>query len=470
MQAFRIAFHVDSPGRAGDDTAPERLGAAGVALWRSMMMRVWWERAALPVALVLALAACGTGQGSGSDVGGTPPDAASADVVADAVVDLGERNPDVPGETGPDTARDVWPADGAASDLTLPDDDGTLDLDVGPAQDVPPAVDAPDPTDAPDTQSTADAEDAPDASDNLEPQDAAEDEGAPACGGLVHGTDPNCQDCLDLDCCDAFRSCAQDATCRSCVVDGVTSNCMANTPWLEAVTCIDDRCATECAPPPVGLVCDSGFATGDAECGTCLTAGCCDAYQGCTSDLACLRCLNDETAIGCDANTLYRATFDCRARECAVACDVEPPPDPGAICTSGMWAMDVPCGNCAGTNCCEWFLNCAYDAVCRACWEGTSTFGCTENPWLEAVKQCVSRECNPTCGGLLGGTCGTDTWIPGTQACNDCAHANCCGPYGACTADDTCLGCLFNPSGCVPNVLRDAVDACLDTACADFCN
>ena len=95
--------------------------------------------------------------------------------------------------------------------------------------------------------------------------------------------------------------------------------------------------------------------------------------------------------------------------------------------------------------------------------------GCAENPWLPAAQQCVSQKCNATCGGLLGGTCGTDTWLPGSQACRDCADANCCGPYGACTADDTCLACLLDPAGCVPNALRDAVDACLDAACAASC-
>lgn len=432
------------------------------------MKRSWRERAALSCALVLVLAACGSGTDGGTDLGGADPGGSPDVVTTDADADVATPRPDLPDGTGPDVAADAAPGDEAAPDPASPDEDLASGEDEGPAEVAEP-IDAPDPDDADDAPTADDTGDAPDPVDAADAPDPAGDVGVADCGGLDPDLAPACAGCLHEECCEAFSACALDATCRNCVEGAVTSACLESSPWMAAMACLDDRCEAECAAPPVGPVCDSGFDTGDATCGTCLTAHCCDTYRTCVDDIGCLRCLNDGTAAGCDTGARYQAAIDCRARECAVACGVELPPDPGAICTSGLWARDVPCGDCAGANCCVWFLSCANDPGCKACWDGTTTFGCAENPWLPAAQQCVSQKCNATCGGLLGGTCGTDTWLPGSQACRDCADANCCGPYGACTADDTCLACLLDPAGCVPNALRDAVDACLDAACAASC-
>jgi hypothetical protein len=71
--------------------------------------------------------------------------------------------------------------------------------------------------------------------------------------------------------------------------------------------------------------------------------------------------------------------------------------------------------------------------------------------------------------------CGGSVVYPFFMACADCLNASCCTPWSACESNSFCSNhCMYddpssNPQCCQAGSLYHAVDACIDTSCANEC-
>lgn len=113
----------------------------------------------------------------------------------------------------------------------------------------------------------------------------------------------DCADCIEAHCCEPAARCAEDFTCKPCIMPGDRTVCNAPAPAAadELISCLHAHCTDVCAPPFVDRLGDAGceappaeppsggacvaFASANVSCNPVTNQGCgpqeaCDVLEG----------------------------------------------------------------------------------------------------------------------------------------------------------------------------------------------
>lgn len=428
----------------------------------------------VPLAVALALAACGdseTGSGAVSDTGETDDVAASdtgADTRTDAAPDVEDSGVDAEPDTEPDTEPD---AEDAGTDAVI---------DIGPT----PCAD--DQCDIDDTcWDNGDAN--PDnpceaclvvvARDAWSPDDAASCDDGDACtrddacmdGACVGTVDP----CDDGDPC-TTGSCDPDT--GACTQATNDAPCSDGDPCTVGDVCVDGACTAggeDLACPTDDNPCTVSFCDPSAGCGVeALSDVPCDDGDPCTVGDVCLEgaCIAGAEPLSCDDGSV------CTIDRCipGVGCD--------SVSIADRCSDDNPCTD----ETCDAELGCIYPFNSEPCDDGslcTSDDTCAEGLCVGAPvpfddgNLCTDDACDPAIGPVS---------VPNADDCDDgdactvgdvCAEGGCepgvdpliCDDENLCT-DDTCdaaEGCVFTPNTapCDDGDVCTVDDTCGDGSC-----
>jgi hypothetical protein len=144
--------------------------------------------------------------------------------------------------------------------------------------------------------------------------------------------DPICSNCAEANCCVELQTCDGSMECTdhlsclgSCTDQQCIDACATQFPLgatqLDALDqCLGSSCSDECGGGGSYPICDSGFATADFVCSTCLGTSCCMEANDCSNDMNCQDCLIQGSNGTCEATMLDEAFLDCANMNCANDC------------------------------------------------------------------------------------------------------------------------------------------------------
>ena len=220
-----------------------------------------------------------------------------------------------------------------------------------------------------------------------------------------------CLDCVEAQCCEATRACADDPDCQLCAARPSRVGCDTNAAYAQVRACgeVGAPCGPECTPDACA---DLGQAGSDA-CDRCVADRCCAVLQPCADDEDCRACLADPSRQGCVLLGTYRAVLDCSRAACDDACTANECGQPGDFC-------DTDAGCCRGA--CD-------DGLCEPC-----------------QTRCAGRECGSDgCGGVCGDCQAGEGCLDGTCCTANCdgrvcGSNGCGGSCGLCADGEACNG------------------------------
>jgi len=230
--------------------------------------------------------------------------------------------------------------------------------------------------------------------------------GATECGSYQFDPEPVCQDCMEAACCVELNDCDVGTPCNEvvncietdkCQDQACLNNCVMKAggggmEFNALISCYQGSCQMECTPAGI---CGSQYSyPNKADCNTCLTNSCCDSFNACIADMACVDCLTNSSAMGCDTNMLFQTFMTCRTGSCGATCGVQ-------ICDSS-WVLTGPkapqCGTCLSTNCCAEYNACASGSKCAMCLtSATPAADCAQDMAYSALTMCESMKCQMDC-------------------------------------------------------------------------
>ena len=226
---------------------------------------------------------------------------------------------------------------------------------------------------------------------------------APACGSRPYSPAPLCQQCAEVNCCDALLACDLGTPCGdlfvcldacppgdlecqdACVAQ---ANPVAKADAQAMLDCVQSACPLECPAP--GTICDTGLVnTGNPECGDCDGQQCCAEFNLCVADPNCMACLTGQGGSNCETDSLLVAIRDCERTHCSNVC-------PTGICDSGISSGNAACDTCNTAHCCLEWETCAGNPTCAPC--ASNPGSCLGLPLFTAAWTCVQTECSVECG------------------------------------------------------------------------
>lgn len=232
--------------------------------------------------------------------------------------------------------------------------------------------------------------------------------------GLAFSTDAVCQGCMEQICCDEMEACSAGTDCGAMLTcfegcaegdEACSNQCMSDhetgvTDAQALFTCATDSCGADCG---LVTICGSELGYSDAALNECLTENCCATFTPCIEDDACLDCLTNSAATGCDTNALYTAFTACEEASCT------------SICGTGIgnWTDSEPphpvvaCNQCDAEHCCTPLQTCVGDSsdtaveLCIACLNDPAGADCTNAAIGTAATEfntCQETNCAAECG------------------------------------------------------------------------
>jgi hypothetical protein len=283
-------------------------------------------------------------------------------------------------------------------------------------------------------------------------------------------SDTACGTCAKTTCCSEAEACFADTACLACL-DGDGSQCTGAV--LAALdTCLNDGCATACAPPPE---CTDGGSpyTGAKACDDCVSAvqkagGCCDAEIGTCSENA-------------DCSALIDCINPCPSSACVQACAAQFPNGVGdyvaaADCIFGddtagsVGACGTVCANtggtggagggggAAGTGGAAGAAGTGGAAGAAGAGGAAGAAGAGGAAGTGGAAGAAGAGGAPSCqGALIENFCGL------------CLENNCCAETDACLADADCSACLDGDDTKCKGPVLTAFDACATASCDKPC-
>lgn len=139
-------------------------------------------------------------------------------------------------------------------------------------------------------------------------------------GNPFQFNDPTCGGCMENACCSELEACGADQTCVDCVTNpnADPTVCSGNAGAAALEGCLSGNCSAQCGGGASYPICESGFATGNEACSTCLSDACCDEATACFNDATCNSCILNNT--GCDNTTLDEELDTCATDSCGAEC------------------------------------------------------------------------------------------------------------------------------------------------------
>ena len=156
-------------------------------------------------------------------------------------------------------------------------------------------------------------------------------EGCDVCTRSENSGDNPCAakqaECLADATCASYVECRNKCADATCLVacDGKFPRALAKFNAAAYCTCGASSCKSLCTGECRGAP-QCGYALPRDACGTCSTAGCCDAVSACAADTDCYVCLKSgaEGNPACATNRLRKAVADCAATKCKTECASDP--------------------------------------------------------------------------------------------------------------------------------------------------
>jgi hypothetical protein len=229
---------------------------------------------------------------------------------------------------------------------------------------------------------------------------------APGCGTTQYSTSPQCESCMESNCCSELLSCTGGTPCDGLLKCLVANNCTAGdptcittcenansagVPFVMALNnCFDNSCSMQ-SICQTGAICQSGLKVQNVQCGMCLGTSCCAEWTACGADMVCSACATSQGAnSGCSHYALYTAATTCESSNCAQDCT--------AICNSGLTTNNPACDLCLTANCCGAFEACIDDSTCDTCLLSSGQGPtCQTDATYVTADTCQSTNCASEC-------------------------------------------------------------------------
>jgi hypothetical protein len=294
-------------------------------------------------------------------------------------------------------------------------------------------------------------------------------------------SDSACGTCAKTNCCSEAETCFADTACLACLT-GDGSQCTGDK--IAALdTCLNDGCATACAPPPE---CTDGGSpyTGAKACDDCVSAvqkagGCCDSEIGtcgdnadCSALIDCINpCANSACVQACAAKFPNGVGDYVAATDCIFGDDTA-----GSVGACGTVCADTGAGGAAGASGAAGAAGAGGAAGAAGTGGAAGAAGTGGGAGAAGTGGAAGAAGTAGAAGAAGtgGAAGAGG-APSCQGtlienfCGLCLENNCCAETDACLADADCSACLDGDDTKCKGPVLTAFDACATASCDKPC-
>lgn len=228
--------------------------------------------------------------------------------------------------------------------------------------------------------------------------------------GILWDDRPDCELCMESNCCSEMQGCADGTDCdalldcanacaendSACVDACVNAHDQGLTDFQLLQQCYSMTCKNDAAC--VFPICDSPLSFPDQKCAECvgMDAACCQAAKDCDASADCVSCLSDDTLPACATDAPFLTLDACLhdGAQCGKLCTFN-------ICDAGLAYPNAPaCNYCLGTSCCAEMNACEDDQTCFDCITGAKEAtdpACTGSATLTTFNTCKMTNCDTDC-------------------------------------------------------------------------